>query len=281
MADTRSIALPDVRLDVLEAGVGGRPFLLLHGLTGAKEDFRDVVDELASEGYWVVAPDQRGHGSSDAPDQESAYSLAQFAEDAAALIGALGWERTDLLGHSMGGMVAQVLVLDHPELVSRLVLMDTSPGSVRGMDPELMRMGVDLCRSEGLAAVQAVLKMGDGPLETPAHRRMVEEVPGWEEWEDAKFLAASPAMWSAIVTELLHVEDRLERLRSVAAPTLIMVGDQDTPFLEDSRRMAEVIPDARLAVIPDAGHQPQFENPESWWRALRGFLRETVSGLAL
>jgi pimeloyl-ACP methyl ester carboxylesterase len=275
VAAQRSISLSEVRLDVVEAGVGGRPLLLLHGITGAKEDFRDAIDDLAAEGHWVVAPDQRGHGSSDAPAPESAYSLARFAADAAELIGALGWERADVLGHSMGGMIAQVLVLEHPELVSRLVLMDTVPGAVPGLDHEIMRLGIELCRAEGMASVLAVMKMGEGALETPAHLRMVAEVPGWEEFEDGKFLASSPAMWSAMMSEFLVVEDRLDRLRSVSVPTLVIVGEQDRPFLEGSARMADVIAGARHVVVPDAGHSPQFESPGPWWAALADFMRST------
>jgi pimeloyl-ACP methyl ester carboxylesterase len=277
VAVERTVSLSELDVVVSEAGVGGRPLLLLHGLTGAKEDFRDAVDRLADEGFWVVAPDQRGHGATGGPDDESAYTLDRFAADAVELVEALGWERTDVLGHSLGGMIAQVLVLDRPDLVGRLVLMDTAPGEVAGMDVEIMQLGVELCRAEGMAAVLAVMKMGDGALDTPAHQRLLAEVPGLEEWEDRKFLDSSAAMWSAMVTALIEPDDRTERLRAVSSPTLVLVGDQDTPFLEASRVLAEVIPDARLAVLPGGGHQPQLECPEAWWDELSAFLGAGVS----
>ena len=66
--------------------------------------------------------------------------------------------------------------------------------------------------------------------------------------------------------------DRLPSLGSVDLPTLVLVGDEDAPFLKPSRRMAETIPGAELVVLPTAGHSPQFENPEAWWEALRAFL---------
>ena len=66
--------------------------------------------------------------------------------------------------------------------------------------------------------------------------------------------------------------DRLPELPQIQVPTLVIVGDQDTPFLKPSRRMAEAIPGAELAVIPDAGHSPQFENTDLWWKALTAFL---------
>ena len=141
----RSLAT-GVRVPVLEAGAGGRPLLLVHGFTGAKEDFGDWIDRFAAEGWWVVAPDLRGHGGADQPDDEAAYSLATFADDLLALADDLGWERFSLLGHSMGGMIAQELVLRRTGHVERLVLMDTHHGPVEGLDPATVALAVDVLR---------------------------------------------------------------------------------------------------------------------------------------
>ena len=276
-----------VELSVAEAGIGGRPLLLVHGFTGAKEDFRDVVAPLVADGHWVVAPDLRGHGASSQPPGEDAYGLDRFTADVLALVDALGWERFDLLGHSMGGMVAQKVALARPAAVARLVLMDTGTGGFDGTagdggdatavearaaeNAALMRLGIELCRAEGMAAVAAVLDMGEKPLETPAHARLAA-VPGWTEWEAEKFVACSPDMWCAMVDEFLSVEDRMDALRALPMPVLVLVGEQDRPFRAVSARMAEVIDDARLVVVPDAGHSPQFENPAAWYAAVAGFL---------
>jgi 3-oxoadipate enol-lactonase len=276
MAETRTVDLGGINLELTEAGRGGRPLLLVHGFTGAKEDFRDAVDPLADEGFWVVAPDLRGHGASAHPAGEDAYLLARFAEDLVALLGELGWEQADVLGHSMGGMVVQVLVMARPDLVSRLVLMDTCSGPVAGMDADIMRMGIDLCRAEGLDAVLAVTKMGDAALDSPAHQRMLAEVPGWAEFEDAKFLACSADMWSSVIAQLLAMEDRLDALRAISVPTLVIVGDQDRPFLDASSELANAIPGAQLVVVADAGHSPQFENPLDWYDAVSAFLGSTA-----
>jgi pimeloyl-ACP methyl ester carboxylesterase len=276
-----------IELVIAEAGVGGRPLLLVHGFTGAKEDFRDVVGPLAAAGHWVVAPDLRGHGASSHPSGEEAYGLDLFAADVMGLLDALGWSRFDLLGHSMGGMVAQLVALARPDSIERLVLMDTATGGVDGSDRSgvdaaeaearaaenatLMRLGIELCRAEGLAAVAAVLEMGEKPLETPAHARLAE-VPGFAEWEAEKFVTSSPDMWCAMVEQFLTAEDRMHALGDLPMPVLVLVGEQDRPFRAVSARMAEVIPDARLVVIPDAGHSPQFENPQAWYAAVAGFL---------
>lgn len=290
VADIRTVAVDPtgddpadgVALSVAEAGVGGRPLLLVHGFTGAKEDFRDVVAPLAAAGHWVVAPDLRGHGASSHPKGEDAYGLARFASDLVGLVDVLGWDRFDLLGHSMGGMIAQVIAIDVPERIGRLVLMDTATGGVDGSEQgavegsenaRIMEMGIELCRAEGLAAVAAVLEMGEQPLETPAHARLAE-IPEFAAWEEAKFAASSPDMWCAMVGQFLTVEDRIDALGHLPMPTLVVVGEQDRPFRSVSKRMAEVVPDARLVVIPGAGHSPQFENPQAWYAAVTSFLSQ-------
>lgn len=264
-------------LVVAEAGVGGRPLLLVHGFTGAKEDFRDVVGPLADAGHWVVAPDLRGHGASAQPASEGAYGFDRFAADLHGLVDVLGWDSFDLLGHSMGGMVVQVVATERPAAIRRLILMDTATGGVDGSEggsaenADLMRLGVELCRADGIEAIHAVLEMGDKPLETPAHGRLTE-VPGWKEWEAEKFLACSPHMWCAMVEQFLTAEDRMDSLRDLPMPVLVLVGEQDRPFLKVSAAMSDAIADSRLVVVPDAGHSPQFENPQHWYAAVTEFL---------
>jgi pimeloyl-ACP methyl ester carboxylesterase len=265
-----------VVLEIAEAGKGGEPLLLLHGFTGAKEDFDDWLDAFAASGFHVVAPDQRGHGRSGKPVEETAYSLATFAEDGRGLVDALGWERFALLGHSMGGMVAQHLALAVPERLTALVLMDTTYTTVTGIDPDLAAVAVEVVRTDGLPRLFEMLDARESPLTSPADARVRAEREGYIEFGERKFLACSPAMYAAMAVELLAQVDRLERLSTLHVPTLVVVGEQDTPFLAPSQAMAEAMPDARLAVVPDAGHSPQFEAPERWWDEVNGFLEQVV-----
>src|SRR5215467_13789014 len=111
----RHVNLDDIQLSVAEAGAGQRPLLLVHGFTGAKEDFTSWLDQLAHLGWHAVAPDLRGHGASSKPAEESAYSFEALADDVRRLADVLGWDRFVLLGHSMGGMIAQFVARDVPE----------------------------------------------------------------------------------------------------------------------------------------------------------------------
>ncbi len=261
------------RLAIDEVGVGGRGLLLVHGFTGGRVDFADHLDALAEAGWWVVAPDLRGHGDSWHPEEESAYSFDHFARDMWALVDALGWERLVLLGHSMGGMIAQVAAARRPGALDGLVLMDTTHGPLE-IDRDLAMLGAQLVRDGGMAAVKEALDAleGDGPLGTPANERLLAERPGYRELGDRKFLGSSPAMYASMIGQMLDQADRLQHLADVAVPTLVIVGEQDTPFLGPSEAMATAVPGARLEVIADAGHSPQFENPEAWQTVMLEFL---------
>jgi pimeloyl-ACP methyl ester carboxylesterase len=270
---TRRIPVNDVELVVAEDGIGGRPLLLAHGFTGAKEDFTDYLALLAVLGWHVVAPDQRGHGDSAKPEGRASYSLDIYADDLLALADALGWDRFALLGHSMGGMIAQVAATKAASRLTGLVLMDTSHGPLEGFDESTMGAAKHIVETRGLPAlVEAMRDAGPSPLQTAADMRLCEERPGYKAWGEQKTMNVAPDMWISMIEELFGGADRIDSLANLKVPTLVIVGEQDRGFVGPSERMAKTIPGAQLAVIPDAGHSPQFEAPTPWWTALSSFL---------
>lgn len=273
--DERRVALATgLALEVLEAGAGGRPLLLVHGFTGAKEDFADHLQALAGSGWHVVAPDLRGHGGSDAPSGPERYTLRTFALDVLALADALGWGRFVLLGHSMGGMVVQHVALEAPDRLVGLVLMDTSAGPLGGLDPELIALGKSVVAQGGMDLLIEAQRDLPGALETPAHLRVVATRPGYADFGERKLRASAPDMWLGVIDEIVTTQaDRLADLARLSVPTLVVVGEQDAPFLPHARALVGVVPGAQLAVIADAGHSPQFENPDEWFGVLTDFLR--------
>jgi len=274
---TRTISLPGLEVSLAEAGMGGRPIVVLHGFCGAKEDFTEWLDQLAAAGWHAVAYDQRGHGQSGHPAGEEAFSLRVFADDVVAVADRLGWDRFALLGHSMGGMVAQLVALAHPERLDGLILMDTGHGPLEGIDPSLMELAQQIVRQDGLAALLAAQReMGPGPLDSAPFLRLCEERPGYQEFCDAKTLAASPDMWLAMTVEMFKQPDRLSALGRLSVPALVVVGSEDAPFVGPCRRLASAIPGARLVVVPGGGHSPQFEAPELWCEAVFTFLSEVA-----
>ncbi len=268
-----------IPLSIAEAGTGGRPLVLVHGFTGAKEDFTDWLDPLAELGWHAIAPDQRGHGESHKPTDERAYSFEIFAADLLGLLDAMGWSSAVALGHSMGGMVLQTAALGSPHRFEAIVLMDTSHRTVR-TDPGIVDLAIGIARGEGMAALlaaQDALPQDDQPLGNDIDRRLKEARPEYKAFSDRKLLASAPAMYAAMlpsITDGTGGLDRLDDLRTLRMPALVLVGEHDAPFLKPSQRMAEALPGAELAVVADAAHSPQFENPEPWWKALRGFLEQ-------
>ena len=265
-----------VELEISEAGTGPS-LLLVHGFTGAAEDFSDHFDDLAAR-WRTVSFDHRGHGASGrAPE----YPTTLMAADVVALVQDLGLAPALLVGHSMGGFVAQEVALARPDLLRGLVLMDTGAGAVQ-LDDELRALvaaAATVARTEGMAALLSLMKQYPEPLDTPANQRLKRERPGYEEWCDRKFLATDPEAYAQLVEQFLTQDDRLTGLAAVTLPTLVMVGEEDRPFLRTSREMAATIPGARLEVIPDAGHSPQVENPVHWQRVLSEFARSaSVAG---
>jgi 2-succinyl-6-hydroxy-2,4-cyclohexadiene-1-carboxylate synthase len=258
-----------VALEAMAAG-DGPGLLLVHGFGGAKEDFADHFDRFAAT-HRVVAFDHRGHGESDKPDDVGAYSFDRLARDVLAVADAAGLDRFRLLGHSMGGMVSRKVAIRHPDRVDALVMMDTSPGPIPGFDPELVEIGATIALEQGKEELKAVLDMAK-TLDTPAHQRVLAERPGYQEFNDRKWDALSPVMWATLVREIAHQADDLDAMRALTMPVLVLVGEQDAPLVGPSHAMADAIAGASLVVVPDAGHSPQFENPDAWFDALNGFL---------
>jgi pimeloyl-ACP methyl ester carboxylesterase len=271
-ATIRRVDVGDLTLEIAETGVGGRPLLLLHGLTGAKEDFGDWWEPLAERGWHVVAPDLRGHGASDHPPRSEDYTLELFEADVLALVEDLGWDRFVLLGHSMGGMISQAIAVEHPERLDGLVLMDTvadAPELGGGAPMAILKV---VMRVFGMKALARFLRKPP-PGSPESVVRLYAERPGYVEWTQAKVLASSPTMARAMTADLGGRADRVPQLATLDLPVLVIVGEHDMPgFVDGSRRMAEAIPGATFALLEGAAHSPQLETPEAWWATLAGFL---------
>lgn len=244
--------------------------LLLHGIGGAKEDFADHLDALSAQ-HRVVTFDHRGHGESDKPDEERAYSLDRMAVDTVCVAEAHELHDLRILGHSMGGMVMRRFLLAHPGRAQAIVFMDTSGGAPPGSDTELVAAASEVVRSGGLAALKQLSDELD-LLGSEAHQRILAERPGFAEYSDYKWHAMSPVMWTTLMHEIVTQPDQVAELATLTAPTLGIVGDQDAMFLKPMDEIVRAVPGARLVVVPDAGHSPQFENSAAWIAAMLEFL---------
>ncbi len=265
-----------MEMELEDAGSGGRPFVLVHGFTGSRDDFREHVPELAGLGR-TIALDQRGHGGSSNSGRAEDYTLAGLVADLEAAFEALGIARADLLGHSLGGMVALRFALAHPNRVASLVLMDTSPSPVRMRFSEPARAAISaLAREQGMGAlVGAMREMASRNPDVPASAKRTEERMGTDVfWERIrrKLEAMDPVAWDELSRALGTQTSVADRLGEIACPTLVMVGAEDIPFLKPSDEMERGIRGATRVTIPDAAHSPQLENPPAWSAAIHAHL---------
>jgi 2-succinyl-6-hydroxy-2,4-cyclohexadiene-1-carboxylate synthase len=270
----RKIALRGIEMELEEAGAGERAFVLVHGFTGSRDDFRERVPELARLGR-TIALDQRGHGGTTNSGRREDYTLDGLVADLAAAFDALGLVRADLLGHSLGGMVALRFALAHPERVASLVLMDTSPRPMPLPIPEPVRTAlVGLVHGQGVAALLPGMLRRPAEQVAPAFLRSIERMGEDAFWERIrrKLEAMDPFAWEALLRVLGEHEPVVHRLAEIRCPTLVMVGAEDAPFLAPADELARGIAAAERVTIPDAAHSPQLENPPAWSAAIRAHL---------
>jgi pimeloyl-ACP methyl ester carboxylesterase len=276
-AGTRTLPVNDVELAWFERGespAGTPALVLVHGFTGSSHDYTLNLEALA-EDRRVVLLDQRGHGHSTKTRHLEGYAIDQLVADLAAFLDAVGGGPVDLLGHSMGGRVAMGLVLSHPELVSSLVLMDTSGWSFVPPDDgirALLRAWIEAF--DPTKGMPESLSMGgpeDGLIEerTPA---------AWQEEKDAIFSGMDPyavkALGMALMAEIADGAETSLRpqLPSIACPTTVMAGEHDHPLVDQAPELASLVADGRLTIISGAYHSPQLTHPDQWTAAVQAHL---------
>jgi 2-succinyl-6-hydroxy-2,4-cyclohexadiene-1-carboxylate synthase len=250
-----------------DTGGDGFPLVLAHGFTGNARNWALTVPAFR-EKFRLISVDHRGHGLSDRPSAREDYVLDNLADDLYQLLRSLGVAECYLAGHSMGGMVAQLLTLAHPEMVRALVLVDTAaelPKSLSAKEryQERQRL-VRIAEEQGMEAVfEEQLKNADPRIkENPVF------VATWRE----QFLMTSVHAYTGGAHGMSTRTSVVGRLGEIKAPTLIICGEKDEPFLDASRVMHEKIPGSELVIIEGAGHSPQIETPAEFNRVLGGFL---------
>ncbi len=276
MSRIRKLAVQDIEIEVEEAGQGARAFVLVHGFTGSRDDFREQMAPLSELGR-TIALDQRGHGGSTNSGKADDYTVANLVADLHGAFDALELPRADLLGHSLGGVVALHFTLAHPERVASLVLMDTSANPIRFRFSESARAGIAaFAREHGMGALaKRMREMAATNQATPPSAKRSEERMGSEIfWAriQAKHEAMDPVAWDALSSQFGQLAPVVERLGEIRCPTTVLVGAEDTPFLEPSDEMQRCIPGVRRVTIPDAAHSPQLENSGAWLEAIRAHL---------
>lgn len=274
--------MPTVRTNGIETYYeeygDGPPVLLLHGATADHRIWAEQARPLADD-YRVVVYDVRGHGRTGGSERED-YSIDLFADDLAALVGALDLDRPAVCGLSMGGMIAQTYAARDPEALSALVSIGADTPEILTRGEWLQRVAlwkaVDLVSpvlgsDRVMGAVERGLTLlygedANGDLEK-AERIQQSHAAEFPEMTDAE----EEKLWDALDGHMSMDID----YSAVSVPALLMYGERE---LDSMRRHAEYmasrIPDAEAREIPEAGHNSHVDNPEFVVAAIREFLAD-------
>jgi pimeloyl-ACP methyl ester carboxylesterase len=246
--------LNGIELEYQDGGQG--PAVLLgHGYSATGRMW-DGQRAALGDRWRIVSWDMRGHGHTASPADPAQYSAALTVADMRALLDHLGIARAVVGGLSLGGYVSLAFYLAHPERVRALVICDSGPGYRNAEARAAWNQRAD-DRARELEA---------RGLDALAGRtREMREAMG----HHASAQGVAHAARGMLAQEGSQVIDGLPTIR---VPTLVIVGDQDQPFLAPCEYMAKKIPGARLEVIRGAGHASNLDQPDAFNRVLRDFL---------
>ena len=251
----------------------GPPLVLLHGFTGSAMSWGPLAEMLASR-FTLLAVDILGHGQSSKPDNPDRYAIDLAARDAVAAMAAFGFRRSSWLGYSMGGRLALYVAATIPAAVDRLVLIGASPGRAGSGERDARRASdealADRIEAAGVPAFVdewEALPLFESQSRLPEGMRRA--IRRGRLANDPRGLANSLRGMGTGAQPPLH-----DKLGDIEAASLLLAGALDEKFADIAEEMAEVMPDARAHLVPDAGHAAHIEKPAYCARTITAFLGE-------
>lgn len=270
-AARHTVALPDgITLGYVQMGnPHGVPVVLIHGYTDSDLDWAPLVPYL-SQDFRLVIVDLRGHGESSKP--ECCYSRLDFAYDVKLLLDALGIARADIVGHSLGSIVAQTFAEFWPQRTQRVVLISSTGGPPPGAQP----------RKPQFDYAAAIRRLRE-PIDPDS--AFMKEWWASPKPVDPQFMrrqrrnaAAIPLqVWLAVLDQGLVDSDLQRTLPRLRAPTLLIWGSAD-PIMEPAvrRTLRRALPRAKVVTFPGLGHNPFWEDPRGCAAVIDDFLAPTA-----
>jgi 3-oxoadipate enol-lactonase len=263
-----------IRLHYIRRGTGAK-LLLIQGASAGQQHWGDRFLTALSSRCEVVAYNPRGIGRS-APEYDN-FTMGDFADDAARVLDQVGWERANVLGVSLGGVVAQELALRHPQRVERMILGGTNGGGSTGdvvhsvLDNSLLSAVV---HGDRVATSLNLFRLGVKDPDTVAPE-------AWLEYQAAEMVLMDPRA-SVLQMAAYARHSTMGRLPQLRVPTLVLHGDSDRIIdLGDAIALTRAIPRAQLTVL-SAGHFFWLEIPAQTAQLVADFctadLREELTG---
>jgi pimeloyl-ACP methyl ester carboxylesterase len=277
-APTRFVEANGTRFAYRRFGGGeALPLLFCQHFTGTMDNWDPVITNTLAQEREVILFDNTGVGSSNGQTPDSIQAMAT---DALAFVEALGLKQIDLLGFSIGGMVAQQMALDRPKLVKHLILAGTGPEGGEGIDIEGLPPSSVVLADTSLSHFDRQQRLFFAPTETSqAAGRAFYERKHWR--KDDRDPEATPAVAKAQTIAIKSwgeqkKGERYHRLKEIRQPTLVFNGINDVmiPTI-NSYILALHIPDARLVLYPDSGHGALSQYPDQFCAEVKLFLANT------
>jgi pimeloyl-ACP methyl ester carboxylesterase len=251
----------------LGAAADSTPLLMIMGSSATMDLWSPEFVEALAQGREVVVFDNRGMGETD--DPEGTYRFPQLAGDTAGLIEALGYDKMDVLGWSMGGSVALDLSVRHPQVVDRLVSCAGSAGGPRAVPMSQKTLAV-LTDTTGTPR-----QMGERPLTLlfPAAYRSAK--PAYADSFPIPSERMSPTAIALQDRAIGEWQGVWSGLKGISSPALFVTGAEDVIAPpRNATLMAAVLPDSELVSIPGAGHGLMYQDPQRLADVVMDFLDE-------
>jgi pimeloyl-ACP methyl ester carboxylesterase len=243
----------------------GKPILLIHGLGSSTRDWEFQTTAFAAN-YRVLSFDVRGHGQSDKPP--GPYTIPMFTADTAELLRTLETGPADIVGISMGGMIALQLAIDEPDLVRSLVIVNSGAELV----VRSLRDRFNVLQRSLLTQIFGMRKIGEflagrlfpKPEQGTLRLQFVER---WAENDRRAYMESFRGCLGWSVSDQLH---------KIQCPTLVVVSDEDYTPVSMKESLTAKLQDGRLVVIEDARHAVTAERPEAFNKVVLDFLEEQI-----
>jgi pimeloyl-ACP methyl ester carboxylesterase len=250
----------------------GEPLVLISGLGYDRWQWHKMVPGLLAH-FTVIVFDNRGVGQTDKPD--GPYTAQMLADDTAGLIQALGYQRAHVMGHSMGGYIAQALALSHPATINKLILASTNFGGPHHIPvtPEAMAVLTDV-KSDAATRFKNGLVVSTAPGYADKNSDMID---AWLKWRVQNPIEPAAYQAQLAIGLALYAESACfeGKLKDVTASTLILFGAHDKVVPPgNADLLAREIPHSTIELLPDAGHFFPIETPDAANAAVIKFLRE-------
>jgi pimeloyl-ACP methyl ester carboxylesterase len=266
-----------VKLHVEEEGEGF-PILFIHEFAGDHRSWRPQVEAFRAR-YRCITYDARGYLPSDVPEDPDAYSYVKGRDDAIAVLDGLGAERAHVVGLSMGGFNALQLGIHHPDRVSALVVASAGSGANPDTRAEFQaetEVVAAAFRTYGSEAMARTL--GVGPSRVQLQNKNPEAWAAFVQQLGEHSAAGSAFTILGVQRLRPSLWELTDELASIAAPTLILNGDEDDACLEPGLLLKRTIASSALQVLPRTGHAGNLEEPALFNRAVEEFFAAVEAG---